>query len=1171
MRDFLEPFLFENRLIDRIFDTGEINMLSNLDKYGKISLFLLIIILSPLVFAQDQSPNSSSDSTPSRTDVIFVPYDKMTGPQFGKDKSVLIPYAEFLRLKDAAREEPEFRKFPPVGSLVQSAYKGTIVDNVARFEARLDLEVLARAKDRLEISLPFRNLAIESASIEGPSSSIVPMDNNTGLRLIFLGEGKRTVNLRLAVPLQTDESLKRLDFHIPRSAASSVELKIRDDMVMVPQPVGIAATVTSAEGGETTILFSPGSDNRVYLVFKPRVDKTGAAAQTRFTVNQDLSFDIASRFASLQIILNVAILTGSMDSLTIEIPQGLQLRDISGPFVKDWTPPDQGKCTIALSRALTEAFTIQMNALMDLPSSSEIFPIPQFRIPEAVGEAGVIRLKPGSGLALWIEESSGVEHLSESSQADLAMRRYRFEQPGWKLLVSKEPIPPRLRSEGIILYEVTEQIVRLRSRHHITVAGSGIFNIIFTIPEGYELREAGPSTIVSGFRQQERQVEINLKGEQRAPMDIDLHLQRPRSPDEKQVALEPLVITGAEEDSGSVVLSTPRALSATEILARDLESTDVRNLLKKIGPLQTPELVPVLGYRYFTSSFHAVAAIERQRTRLSCQTSRLISIMPSLMRIDATLEYNVEFSATDSFQLLLPASVGEDVRFQGADIKEKFHAPLVKEGLVDNELTTWTVRLQRRYLGPYSLRVSFDVPLPGSDMDKTLTIDIPKVRAAGVVREIGFIAVSRGENLEVRIAKSEGLEVRDTKELPPQLSSAFLGFRYFDPAKHFLKLELVRHELETVLGALIRRMHIESVLNDQRQAVHELILEVQNNREQYLELILPDALEIWSAFVRGVPVRPITRQSDGARLIELTKSESRDTAFRVRLILRETLPGGPLKMTGSLVFDPIKRINIPVLRTTWKLYLPRGYDYIDFGGTMRLEEGGRPSWIEPASGKLLNDIPASLAGGVARPSLNPPIKAPSASYNTTETEEEKKARLQGEALDIPIVREGAQFVFSKLSGIGTIKVQYWKKKPLVILQGAVGIILFLMLLGFMRLGKRPHYGLVAFAIFFIGASLTGGLPGRLFATSYAVSFAAFLVSLSIFLARRIHLKKQPAEPLIKGYPPGPPYQPDYKMPFQSGPDQTKQPVEPKRAIGKEIPKDKKEEVGPDENKENNHE
>ena len=180
-----------------------------------------------------------------------------------------------------------------------------------------------------------------------------------------------------------------------------------------------------------------------------------------------------------------------------------------------------------------------------------------------------------------------------------------------------------------------------------------------------------------------------------------------------------------------------------------------------------------------------------------------------------------------------------------------------------------------------------------------MQIAVPFVRAVGVARETGFVAVSRGENLEVRVAKSEGLEARDIKELPPALSSAFLGYRYFEPEKVSLSLDLMRHEVEPVLGALIRRMHIDTVLTDQGEATHEAIFEVQNNREQYLVLKVPGNMEIWGAFVRGVPVRPTTRESDGARLIELTKSESKDDAFRVRLVMHEKLPGGV--MAGRVI------------------------------------------------------------------------------------------------------------------------------------------------------------------------------------------------------------------------------------------------------------------------------
>jgi hypothetical protein len=293
------------------------------------------------------------------------------------------------------------------------------------------------------------------------------------------------------------------------------------------------------------------------------------------------------------------------------------------------------------------------------------------------------------------------------------------------------------------------------------------------------------------------------------------------------------------------------------------------------------------------------------------------------------------------------------------------------------------------------------------------------------------VAISRSENLEVRVEESVGLERRDVKELPPVLAGAFLGFRYFDATAAKLVVQLVRHDLETVLGALVKRLHIESVVNDQREALHEIWMDVQNNREQYLELKLPKGMEIWSAFVAGAPVRPALRESDGTHLVELTKSETASASFRVRLVLRETMEGGKLGRWGSLSFMPPAILNIPVLRTTWKVFLPRNWRYTDFRGTMLPQFAGTRPWLEPVADDLLTNVPAEFAGGVARPPLNPPVAVESVSYDANESPAERQARIAATALDIPIVKEGAQFEFSRLSGLGTIEIRYWSRKALL--------------------------------------------------------------------------------------------------------------------------------------------
>jgi hypothetical protein len=375
---------------------------------------------------------------------------------------------------------------------------------------------------------------------------------------------------------------------------------------------------------------------------------------------------------------------------------------------------------------------------------------------------------------------------------------------------------------------------------------------------------------------------------------------------------------------------------------------------------------------------------------------------------------------------------------------------------------------------------------------------VPVVRAGGVARETGFVGVSRGENLEVRVATGlEGLEARDVKELPAELASAFLGFRFFDPARQKLELELIRHELEGVLGALIRRMHMETVLSDQGDATSEVYFEVQTNREPYLELKLPKGMAIWAAFVRGVPVRPTIRESDGAHLIELAKSGAQGQPFRVRLILNEKMP--KLGGIGCLHFsvpEPLK--NMPVLRATCKLYLPPKYDYVWFGGTMRMELAqGKPvrSWVEPAAELLLNDLPARVAGGVSQPALKPRQVSVSPQYSSAETEEEKRARLQVSAIEIPIVPAGKDFEFSRLSGVGDVQVHYWKTRALILFRGAAFIALFLGILVSMIRRKRLAPGWAALIAAILGASLTGGLWGLLFATALTASAAALAIGL----------------------------------------------------------------------------
>ena len=146
-------------------------------------------------------------------------------------------------------------------------------------------------------------------------------------------------------------------------------------------------------------------------------------------------------------------------------------------------------------------------------------------------------------------------------------------------------MPARIRASGLALYEVTDELIRLKVRQTLAIGGRGIFSVTLLAPEGYELREAGPSDRVAGFRQRERHVEINFRGEQFKDCPVELDFQRPGITTGAKLKLEPVSVEGADENSGSLVVAMPLALRATEQGSSGVEATDIRSLMTQIRPL----------------------------------------------------------------------------------------------------------------------------------------------------------------------------------------------------------------------------------------------------------------------------------------------------------------------------------------------------------------------------------------------------------------------------------------------------------------------------------------------------------------------------------------------------------------------------------------------------------
>ncbi|MEO8376726.1 MAG: hypothetical protein ABI579_03580 [Candidatus Sumerlaeota bacterium] len=1101
--------------------------------------YLLLAIVTSFANAQTPAP------TPNVSSFVFVPYDSAKGPALDAGQSILIPYAEFLQLK--TQTPAPGTEIIPAASIASVVYTGEVTQDVAIINATITVEVIAKEGAPVEMALPLAGIAIESATTEGAPLTVTIAADKPGITLRAVGPGQRTVRLKFATPINMKSAERTIEFSGPRAAAASFELKVPGKVSLSPNSANTPATVTT-DNGISIIKGFAGISDHIAIAYTPEIESAAvASAPLRFTARSYTTVRVSSKSVGGNITLYPVVVSGTLEKVRVQIPEGVKALNIDGATVKSWSEDADHIITVQLSEPAKENTLIALYLQYPDVDPAKPYDIPEITVPDALQQTGTITIAAEGAIALWTEQALGVESTANlASDIPPGSRAYRFSQPGWKLTVSQRALTARIRTESTILYEVTNEEYRIKSRHLLTVSDQGVFDVVLAIPDGYTVREVGPNDLVSGFRQDGNKVRVSFRGEQRASATLTLRMAKTRETSDRTLTMTPVRVEGAEEESGSVILAAASSLRISEKSNQGVRPTDPRTAQDQIKDMISPEVSPILGYRYTTPSFEVAVSVEAQRTLLTSDTTTLVSLEPALMRVNANVNYRIEFSSTDTFYVLVPQSAGEDVRFEGSDIKEKSHSPFLPGAAGTDVYTTWTVKLQRPMFGSYNLGVGFDEPLTDIQSGKPQSIEIPKVMAGGVAREQSQVGITRGENLEVSIDKSVGYEARDTKELPPYLASASLAFRTFEPAKSSLTLNIVRHEIEAVLAAVIRRMHIDTVVSDQGDAVHEAIFEIQNNHEQYLELKLPPSMEIWSAFVAGSSVRSTTRASDGVRMIELAKSKSNDDAFRVRIVLREKISPSALMKWGKLTFAPIVPVNIPVLRFTRRLYLPREFTYVKFGGSMHSVTAADAPWAQRGGEELLNQIPASVADAIPEPNLNPPQSVTPASYDATETELEKQARLQGSALEIPITREGSIYDFSMISGVGDIEASYWKRRSLFFLQAGFAAALFLLIGFAARALRKPYVAIGAVVIAFAFASLTTGLTARLSATALATTaFIAVLSAILYAIAKaRTALKQSPPEPRIL-----------YERPVPSDPVPPPAPPAPAPAPAETLPDD----------------
>ena len=227
-------------------------------------------------------------------------------------------------------------------------------------------------------------------------------------------------------------------------------------------------------------------------------------------------------------------------------------------------------------------------------------------------------------------------------------------------------------------------------------------------------------------------------------------------------------------------------------------------------------------------------------------------------------------------------------------------------------------------LGLYRLDVVFDKTFK-EDSWKTA---VPVLAVPGA-SESGFVVIDSSDTSALTVDRG-GLREADVAEMPeaPQQSPLEV-LAYAGPTRSRSRSAPQRHDPHAVVQAIALSAHIYGVLSNDGRLRCRAEYRVRNNDQPFLLCGLPKRSRLLGALVNGNPIKPLL--AGGWLKLPLERSKGRETPFIVAVIYESAIENLESKSEVT-VARPV--LDIDVLKTTYTLHLPDGYDLTGHDGDM---------------------------------------------------------------------------------------------------------------------------------------------------------------------------------------------------------------------------------------------
>lgn len=583
----------------------------------------------------------------------------------------------------------EFLDWKNLGISVNSvALEGTAGETRAKLTATITLQVLNDNDDTWHRVPLYLNEAvilvgtkheyfgerIDGRPRPGGRAAYSDRTPESGYRWWFRGHGFHRLTLKLSVPIAKTVAQRRLRLQLPRSAASTIKLRVPDanldvvedkdkDTVSRTRRVGRNASEIEVTGlgSELDLKWHsvPGTQNRAIL-------QSLTSMFVDFTVESVV----------LTAVQKVQPLGGSIERFEVQLPKGFQIRAVTGPLVKpkDYRVDSRNRVTVELSDALIKTTEVKWTLDRPLPAGDTQLPLDGFDVTGGRLQQGQIAVARVQGLRVAKSDAgSGVPQIRADrfSEPDLIRGKplsgvYQFFRQPFRLNLSVSRVRPHITVQPAMRLQFDESTLRLTAKFRVTVSeeGAAVDSLKIEWPDrkssGWTIAPLTAAPLIdSALKVNDDTAPITLKlaGRQSGEFDVVLSAERPLA-DHSAAFRLPVLKADVTRPTGIVVERTTNV---------EVDLADGDNQPLPVAAAAKGDRQSTRRYRLDGPDTLLTAKTTVHKQRISATTR--IDLRPSTGSVgwSQKIALNVQYVPLSRVRFEVPAQLAGGVKFLAPD------------------------------------------------------------------------------------------------------------------------------------------------------------------------------------------------------------------------------------------------------------------------------------------------------------------------------------------------------------------------------------------------------------------------------------------------------------------------------------------------------------------------